>query len=52
MVYADSMAVDQRRDDLAKDVNDMDLNQSTLFVNVAEQLSALNVFHDKVTPQR
>lgn len=48
MVDTDSVAIDQSRDDLAKDVNDMDLNESALLVDVAEQLAAFNVLHDEV----
>lgn len=52
MVNADSVTVDQSGDDLAKDVDDVDLNETALFVDVAEQLAAFNVLHNEVSATR
>lgn len=49
MVDIDTMAVNQGRDYLAEDMDGMDLNQSMLLVDIAEQLAAFDKLHDEVT---
>lgn len=48
MVDADTVAVYEGRDDLAEDVDDVNLDETTLLVNVAEKFAAFNVFHNEI----
>ena len=48
MVDADSMAINQSSNDLAEYVNDVDFDKTALLMDVAEQLSTLDLLHDEV----
>jgi hypothetical protein len=52
MVDIDTMTVNQGRDYLAEDMDGMDLNQSMLLVDIAEQLAAFNKLHDEIPASR
>ena len=49
MVNIETVAVQQSGNDLPEDVDDEIFRQRTILTNVAEELTAFDVFHDKIT---